>query len=145
MSDPMTELFGEPIHVYTRAQAIADGVLIDVSDLAAEAGFAVPVAMTAAAWAETVAWDATADKRKPEGTGQDETGRLWDVLTVLLHAIRRKRAAAPADNPGEMGFQVLRVPREGRGVRPRLATLTAHIGPGDDLEPVLTVLMPGED
>ena len=29
----------EVIHVYTRAQALADGVLVDVSPLAREAGF----------------------------------------------------------------------------------------------------------
>jgi hypothetical protein len=145
VSDPMSELFGEPISVYTRAQAIDDGVLIDVSEVAAEAGIGVPVAMTAAAWAETVAWDAAAEARKPEGTGQDETGRLWDVVTVLNHAIRRKRPATVRDDPTRLGFEVLRVPAEGRGVRPRLATLIADAGPGDDLELVLTLLMPGED
>ena len=34
-------IFGEPIafiHVYTRAQAIADGVLVDVTETAREAG-----------------------------------------------------------------------------------------------------------
>jgi hypothetical protein len=144
MSDAMTDLFGPPIHVYTRAEAIADGVLVDVSEVAAEAGFTVPVAMTAAAWADCVAWDAAAEARKPQGTGQDEAGRLWDVVTVLKYAMRRKRPAGPGDDPSRLGFQVLRVPAEGRGVRPRLVTLTAHIGPGDDFEPVLTVLMPGE-
>jgi len=33
------------IHRYTRADAIADGVLIDVSQTAREAGFAYPVAL----------------------------------------------------------------------------------------------------
>ena len=35
------------IFSYTRQQTIDDGVLIDVTDPAAEAGFAVPVAVTA--------------------------------------------------------------------------------------------------
>jgi len=35
----MTEFFGEPISVYTREQAIEDGVLIDVTDTARENGF----------------------------------------------------------------------------------------------------------
>ena len=35
------------IHVYTRAQAIADGVLIDATELAREAGFRFPVALSA--------------------------------------------------------------------------------------------------
>ncbi len=43
------------IHAYTRAQAIADGMLIDASKLAKEAGFKYPVALTSAAWADCVA------------------------------------------------------------------------------------------
>jgi hypothetical protein len=34
------------IHRYTRAQAIADGVLIDVSAVARKAGITYPVALT---------------------------------------------------------------------------------------------------
>src|SRR5512147_2842343 len=71
---------GTLIFSYTRAQAIADGVLRDVSELAKEAGFRFPVAVTAGVWAECVA--------VPAGvTDQDETGRLWDVLTMLRFAI----------------------------------------------------------
>lgn len=36
--------------------AIADGTLIDVTTEARDAGFKVPVAVTAAVWAEVVAW-----------------------------------------------------------------------------------------
>jgi hypothetical protein len=61
------------IHAYTRVQAIADGVLIDVSETAKEAGFHIPVALTAGVWARYV--------EVPEGvSGQDEKGRLWDLL-----------------------------------------------------------------
>jgi type I site-specific restriction endonuclease len=35
----------EIIYSYTRKQAIADGVLIDVTELAKEAGFKCPVAL----------------------------------------------------------------------------------------------------
>ena len=41
--------FGDIISTYTRAQAIKDGVLIDVSSTAKEAGFEWPVAITAGA------------------------------------------------------------------------------------------------
>jgi hypothetical protein len=61
------------IHRYTRAQAIEDGVLIDVTQTAREAGFKYPVALTAAAWAKCVAVP-------PGVVCQDEAGRLWDVL-----------------------------------------------------------------
>ena len=75
-------IFGDIIHAYTRADAIADGVLHDVSHLARETGFHHPVAVAAHAWDRTVTWD-------HDDTSQDETGRLWDVLTVALAAFRR--------------------------------------------------------
>ena len=68
----LAAFFGEPIHRYTRAQAIADGALIDVSEVAREAGITRPVALTRAVWDRYV--------RVPQGViGQDEAGRLWDI------------------------------------------------------------------
>src|SRR6516225_6371681 len=70
------------IHRYSRADAIRDGVLIDVSATAREAGIRFPVALTAAAWERCVA--------VPPGVEcQDEAGRLWDLLTVFRFAARR--------------------------------------------------------
>ncbi len=57
------------IHRYTRANAIADGALIDVSAVAREAGITYPVALTSAAWGRCVT--------VPPGVEcQDEAGRL---------------------------------------------------------------------
>jgi hypothetical protein len=57
------------IHRYTRADAIRDGVLIDVSVVAREAGVRYPVALTRAVWERCVA--------VPPGVlCQDEAGRL---------------------------------------------------------------------
>ena len=47
--------FDSVISVYTRAQAIEDGILVDVSDTAREAGFKIPVAVTRAVWNRLVA------------------------------------------------------------------------------------------
>jgi hypothetical protein len=69
------------IHRYSRADALCDGVLIDASRAAREAGFHYPVALTAAAWAKCVAVS-------PGVVCQDDAGRLWDVLTMLRFAIR---------------------------------------------------------
>src|SRR5262245_52985602 len=70
------------IHSYSRAQAIEDGVLIDVSATAREAGIRWPVALTRAAWERCVS--------VPPGVAcQDEVGRLRDVLWMLACAIRR--------------------------------------------------------
>lgn len=78
----MTE--DDVVFSYSRRQAIADGVLHDVSVVAQEAGFRYPVALTAAAWADCVAWQARGD-----GSGQSEAGRLWDVLTMARLAVKR--------------------------------------------------------
>jgi len=77
-------LFGEVIYTYSRAQAIEDGVLVDVSETAREAGFRWPVAITQAAWEDCIAWTEDDNNRQ---VYQDESGRLWDVLWMALHAI----------------------------------------------------------
>jgi hypothetical protein len=120
------------IHRYTRAQAIADGVLIDVSATAKEGGFKYPVALTAAAWAQCVA--------VPPGVAcQDESGRLWDVLTLLRFAIRASKAAAC-----EVRFGV-QVRNDNRDRTPPLVRLKALCGPGDQGEPVITIMLRTED
>ena len=123
---------GQVIHSYTRAQAIADGVLVDVSELAKEAGFRFPVAVTAGVWAECVA--------VPEGlTDQDEIGRLWDILVMLRYAITRYKG-----DTERLDF-ALHVRNDEREGDPPLVQLYALCGPGDDPQPVITVLLPGED
>ena len=116
------------VFAYSRAQAIADGVLIDAGELAKEAGFRYSVALTAAAWQLCVA--------VPEACPwQDERGRLWDVLNVLRVSSRNKSSSG-------IEFSLL-VQNDDTG--PKLVTLQALCGPGDDLEPVITVMLPGED
>ena len=44
----------EVIYAYTRAQALEDGVLVDASEIAREAGIGFPVALTRAVWANYV-------------------------------------------------------------------------------------------
>ncbi len=80
-TDPMLEFFGEPIAIYTRAQALADGVLIDVTPWAQKSGFRVPVAFTAALWALVQGEDVA--------TAADSgRGRAHDVLTLASFAVR---------------------------------------------------------
>jgi hypothetical protein len=126
MTIDMTEIFGEPIYTYTRAQAIEDGVLVDVSETAREAGLKYPVAMTRAVWCDYV--------EIPEGVkGQDEKGRLWDILWMLRVAVGR--------GGSEIRYQLL--VRQKGGLR--RVTLKAICGPGDDASPVITIMKPEED
>ena len=139
MSNQPTEhpFFGEVISVYTRAQALADGVLIDAGPMAREAGFRWPVALTTAAWEDCVAWSESDSDRQ---THQDQSGRLWDVLFMAAYAARANAAAG-----SELRFELYRVPRDGRSTEAELTTLKLIVGPGDDGEPVMTILLPNED
>ena len=129
--------FGKVISTYTRAQAIEDGVLIDVGSMANEAGFKWPVALTADAWADCVVW--TEDDSRQQ-VHQDQSGRLWDVVYMASHAIRTSK-----DSGDRLLFQLYRVPRDGHSTEAVLVTLKLVVGPGDTSEPVVTILLPQED
>ena len=124
----MNSFFGPVIVAYTRADAIRDGELVDVTATAAEMGYRVPVALTRAVWVGAV---------EPDDTpGQSIEGRLWDVLWMLHCAIAR----APGTG-SIIRFELYAL----IGGVPRLVTLKAIIGPGDTAEPVLTIMLPDED
>lgn len=118
------------IFSYSRGEAIADGVLIDVTKTAKEAGFRYPVAMTSAAWATCV--------EVPQGVQcQDETDRLWDVLTMLRHASR-----GAGGGESTILFDVLVLNDR---TCPKPVRLKAVCGPDDDLSPCVTIMLPEED
>ncbi|MFG2961412.1 DUF6573 family protein [Streptomyces sp. NPDC048291] len=129
---------GDIIHAYTRAQALADGVLTAVdAALAREAGFTVPVALTSAVWEGCVAWnDGDSERQVP----QDERGRLWDVLNMARAAIRRG-----GGDSDRVTVDLRRVPRDGRTRKALRIQLVCAIGPGDHGEPVITIMEPHED
>lgn len=130
-SSPAESVFEDVIFRYTRAQAIEDGVLIDVTDTARECGFRLPVALSAGAWADCITVH-------PKAEGQDEMGRLWDVLNVLRFAIQG-RQGQPSNR---VDFKVYIQQSAGHGED---IALYALCGPGDDAEPVITVMLPNED
>jgi hypothetical protein len=130
-------IFGDVISTYTRAQALEDGVLIDPGTMAAEAGFKWPVAITADAWADCVAWS---EDDSATQVHQDQDGRLWDVLFMAFYAVRTSQ-----ESGDRILFQLLRVPRDGRSTKAKLVTLRMIVGPGDSGEPVITILLPHED
>jgi len=125
------------IDSYSRAQAIEDGVLVDVTATAREAGIKYPTAITRAAYEKYVAWTAEDNERK--GALQDESGRLWDVLSMLRFAALRSGGGSRLD------YTLYVVPREGPSVTAALVQLKSICGPGDTAAPVLTVMLPEED
>jgi hypothetical protein len=124
--------FGEVIFTYTRSQAVADGVQVEVSKTAQEAGIRFPVFLTRAVYDAYVS--------VPPGVeAQDEAGRLWDLIWLLRFAIRRAR-------PGVERIPVaFYVRNDNRAAR--LVKLIATCGPLDidDPQPAITILLPGED
>ena len=127
------DLFGDVIHSYSRAEALADGDLVDVSDTAREAGIKFPTAVTRAVWDAYV--------EVPEGvTCQDVAGRLWDVVYML-------RAAIATGGGGDTITYQLYVHNQTRQefADSDLVTLKAICGPGDDAAPVITIMLPDED
>jgi len=117
---------------FKRTTSGPDGVLVAVSDLAREAGFVFPVALTERLYHSCVvpALDLVAE-------GQSIQGRLWDLLFVLRFAIAKAR------NTDTVLFKVLFL--MSHGADPVPIELKAVCGPGDDGEPVLTIMLPDED
>ena len=131
-TNTMTEIFGDVIHRYTREQALDDGVLVDLTHLAKEAGLKFPLAMTNEAFFTYV--EPTEDLLH---WGQSVEGRAWDVVWMLSLAIRRSTGGT------KVRFQTMfLMPRRGGGKgRPRRETITFECtcGPGDHGEPVMTI------
>lgn len=137
MSDEMKNFFGEPIHVYTRAQALEDGFLVDVSETAREAGFKIPVAVTRAVWDQYIEWTIEDTINQ---TIQDEAGRLWDVLSMLMFAIQKDRSGTD-----QLIYELYVIPRNGKSRSAKRTKLKSCIGDGDKREPVITIMLPTED
>ena len=119
------------IYEYTRAQALDDGVLMDVTEDAREAGFRYPVAVTASVWAEI---EAIPPKL---ASWQSIRGRLWDVVSTA--AWRAKLCEGD-----ELHWTML-MDRNENGHRVKRLRLWSKIGPGDTPAPVVTIMMEGED
>ena len=143
--DTTKEIFGDVIYAYTRAQAIEDGVLIDVTETAREAGIKFPTVLTSAVWADYVA---VPDEFKGH---QDEMGRLWDVLWMFSCAVRSGRITGDTGTfeviiakPDKGDWRDNEKAHEGNRTQ-RLVTLKAVCGPSDDGSPCITIMRPEED
>ncbi len=110
------------IFSYSRADAIRDGVLIDVSSRAKTLGYRIPVALTAGLYDLLAA-------------GASDETEISARVDLLLIALRNSTAGSPG--AGERLDFVI------KAVAP--LSVWALCGPGDTPAPVLTVLLPHED
>jgi len=118
----------EIIDVYTRAQAIEDGFLIECpEDVRHEAGIKFPVAFTDSVWHII---ETTAEKNK-----ETIDWVIWDVFTMfkfyLQNGIKQDR---------DSNMLLFKVNFQGED-----KVLKSIIGPGDTMDPVITIMLPTED
>ena len=120
----------EVISSYSRAQALEDGVLVDLNQWIPinESGYKYSVACTAAVW--NIIDKAVKNTRH----FNDYAGVIWDILWMSrAYQIRR----------WETG-NLFKVKIVGAG-RKQLFIFKIECGPGDDAEPVITVMFQEED
>ena len=121
----MQELFGEVIYSYTREQAIADGVLVDLSgSFPTRRLYKHPIACTSAVW------------EAMESTGHDNLTGV--VFKVLYASINNKTRLIDETS------HIFNVTLDGASPRERW-NFKVMCHPGDNLEPVLTIMLPEED
>ncbi len=83
------------IAAYSRAQAIEDRTLDDVTQLAKQAGIKAPVALTRAVWDRYVELSPAAEKAR-----NNITGRMRDILWMF------RVAALQAPNAAEVRYKL---------------------------------------
>lgn len=117
----MEDLFGAPIYVYTRKQAIEDGVLVDLGRTAREY-YKWQVCVTASVWAEIMA---------AAKAGHDLREIVRDVLWMSQRYITKHISES------EHYFKVV--------IADRTHDYKIMVHPGDFMEPVITILQLEED
>jgi len=159
------------IHSYTRHEAIADGVLVDIEKdfpgMSKQAGLEFPVVLTARAFSRYVALNTNAKKAL-----EDPKGRLWDVLWMLRIRIKFIKLSSDNKKLDNIKFSFLcTVPSEDEPFaietlppsdeedeevfleemasylqqNKRLCWLKAVIGPDDEGKGCITIMLPWED
>ena len=116
--------FGETIYSYSRAQAMEDGVLIDLNHVdSIRQHWKHPFACTSAVWSIL--------EEALQQAGQDVCGICHDISTMAKLAIQDAREAQ------QVPFTVI--------IGRRTHSFKLHIRPGDTAAPVLTLMLRYED
>jgi len=119
------------IYSYSRREAIRDGVLINVSDQAQQSGFKVPVAVT-----DHLYHGYVVPAEGLEGEGQSVEGRLHDLFWMCQAAIKNR-----LDGDRVEFVCMFLMP----GKLLQAVKCLVVIGPGDQGEPVVTLMLPGDE
>ena len=122
------------IHSYTRADAIRDGVLLDISDTAKKFGFKYQVAVTSNLYQTYIV-----PNENLGNSGQTSESRLELVLAELYYAIKGLDKHSTRIN-FKVEFLMDSIKEEFKEI-----DIIADCGPGDTLEPVITIMLPEDD
>ena len=130
------------IFSYTRAQALADGVLMSLP-LTQHFAFRVPVAITSAGHASVIAWDEH-DPKVSHIVSMHDAVVLQAAVREAKMLTRRQNGGEHIERPGRIDFTVECVASDGTG---RLVAVALYmlIGPCDDADPVGTIMLQNED
>ena len=149
----------EVINVYSRQQAIENGILVDceqppMGEMRSQT-MKWPLAMTAVAFHRYV-WPTGEEVNLPPG--QSLEGRFWDVVRMFRAAVKGNlpgRHISPCillfefycivDDPVVWPNESIDATARSGPEGMRFVTLKAISGPGDDGEPVMTFMLPEED
>ena len=123
MQSEIQDVFGPTVYSYSRAQAILDGVLVDLSRFEViRQHWKLPMVCTDSVW--SIIEDAI------DNCSSDIAGILHDISCTAKHQIGR--------NSGDtLYFKCI--------IGLHLVDLKLHCGPGDDSLPVLTLMQLHED
>ena len=126
------KVFGGPTYSYSRAWAIEEGVLVDLGQdkmlEVCQQHYKHPIACTAAVWG--IMERAVANKRH----GNDFAGVLHDMLWMSRKYCRKL----------DESTVIFQVKITGAG-RQSVYDFKLLVGPGDNAEPVITIMLPTED
>jgi hypothetical protein len=124
----MDNPFGEVIYGYSRKQAIEDGVLIDVTNQANQF-FQFPMAITAEVYGEL-------NNIPKKHAAESFAGRLHDVLFMAFTEVKKGKTKSQT-----LMFSAI----VNTDDKEKIKQYKMVIGPGDNMEPVLTIMKPHED
>lgn len=133
-SSSFSDFYGDLISLYSREDAIEDGVLIQVSPvICKDAGIVLPVCVTDHLWGEYIN-----PENMDDMPGQSVDGRLWDLLWMFRNAVK-----TGGGNTDRIKYKILFQMKPAEP--PKEIEAIAVCGPGDRGEPVITIMLPGDD
>lgn len=132
MDNTITETFGEVIYSYSRAQAIDDGVLVDMmqnefSEIS-RFHYKFPIAITSAVFA-------IMEKAVNNPRCSNDYKGVWHDMLFMSRMMKKKVDESTI---------LFRVKIKGTG-HTSLFDFKMVCGPGDNAKPVMTIMLPNED